>query len=397
MEARQHVYLDNAATTPLDQRVLEAMMPYMTDYFGNPSSSHSFGRKTKTAIETARRTIARHLNCAPAEICFTSGGTEADNLALYAAVNDLACTHIITSAIEHSAVLKTAEKIASDRKIRLSLVRLTADGGVDLEHLEQLLDTPDKTFVSLMHANNEIGNLLPLEQVGELCKQSGAIFHSDTVQTMGHYAFDLSKLHIHFLTCAAHKLHGPKGVGFLYVNRSLRVNALITGGGQERALRGGTENLYGIVGMAKALDIAYENLDEHQHHVAGLKKYMIEGLKKRIPGIAFNGASANDDSLYTVLNVNFPPNPNGGMMLFLLDLEGVACSGGSACSSGASRGSHVLEGIHAIEPGRTSLRFSFSRFTTKKEIDYAVDRIAHVFNGGKVSPLVEQEEAKVRK
>lgn len=397
MEARQHVYLDNAATTPLDQRVLEAMMPYMTDYFGNPSSSHSFGRKTKTAIETSRRTIAKHLNCTPAEICFTSGGTEADNLALHAAVHDLGCTHIVTSAIEHSAVIKTAEKIAEEHKLRLSLVRLTDDGSVDLAHLAELLDTSDKTFVSLMHANNEIGNLLPLEQVGEMCRQAGAVFHSDTVQTMGHYAFDLSKLHIHFITCAAHKLHGPKGIGFLYINRSLKINGLITGGGQERALRGGTENLYGIVGLAKALDLAYEGLEAHQHHVGALKQYMVEQLKQHIPGVAFNGASARPDSLYTVLNVNFPPNPNSGMMLFLLDLEGVACSGGSACSSGASRGSHVLEGIRAIEPGRASLRFSFSRFTTKAEIDYAVGRIAHVFNGGKIAPIVEQERVNAGK
>ncbi len=397
MEARQHVYLDNAATTPLDQRVLEAMMPYMTDYFGNPSSSHSFGRKTKTAIEASRRAIAKHLNCSPAEICFTSGGTEADNLALHAAVHDLGCTHIVTSAIEHSAVIKTAEKIADEHKLRLSLVRLTDDGSVDVAHLAELLDTSDKTFVSLMHANNEIGNLLPLERVGEMCRQAGAIFHSDTVQTMGHYAFDLSKLHIHFITCAAHKLHGPKGIGFLYINRSLKINGLITGGGQERAMRGGTENLYGIVGLAKALDMAYEGLEAHQQHVGELKAYMVNELTARIPGIAFNGASARPDSLYTVLNVNFPPNPNSGMMLFLLDLEGVACSGGSACSSGASRGSHVLEGIRAIEPGRASLRFSFSRFTTKAEIDYAVDRIVHVFNGGKIAPSVEQERVNAGK
>lgn len=378
MKRKKNVYLDNAATTPIDPRVVKAMMPYLNDYFGNPSSSHSFGRKSKTAIETARRSIAQHLNCTPSEICFTSGGTEADNLALHAAVHDLACTHIITSEIEHSAVIKTAERISKEKGVRLSLVKLTERGDVDLEHLAQLLDSPDKAFVSLMHGNNEIGNMLPLERVGEMCRNAGAIFHSDTVQTMGHYSFDLQKLHIHFLTCAAHKLHGPKGIGFLYVNRNLKINSLITGGGQERALRGGTENLYGIVGLGKSIDLAFTGVESHAAHVRQIKSYMVDALRKRIPGVEFNGASAEDDSLYTVLNVNFPPHPNAGMMLFLLDLEGVACSGGSACSSGASRGSHVLEGIQAIRPGRASLRFSFSRMTTQEEIDYAVDRIVKI-------------------
>lgn len=372
MEVKKNVYLDNAATTPVDPLVVEAMSPYLTDHFGNPSSSHSFGRRTKTAIETARRSIAKHLNCTPAEICFTSGGTEADNLALHAAVFDLGCTHIVTSEIEHSAVIKTAEKLQQEGKARLSLVKLQANGDVDLEHLEQLLETADKTFVSLMHGNNEIGNLLPLTEVSRICRAAGALFHSDTVQTMGHYAFDLSDLDIDFITCAAHKLHGPKGIGFLYVNRKVKINALITGGGQERALRGGTENLYGIVGMAKAIDLAFSHLEEHQKHVQSMKQRMVEGLKRVLPGVKFNGASASTDSLYTVLNVNFPPHPNAGMLLFLLDLEGVACSGGSACSSGASKGSHVLEGIHAIEPGRASIRFSFSRFTSEEDIDYAL-------------------------
>ncbi len=390
MENRRLVYLDNAATTPIDPRVVEHMMPYLTDHFGNPSSTHSFGRKAKTAIESARRIIAGHLNCSPAEVCFTSGGTEADNIALHAAVADLGCTHIITSEIEHSAVIKTAERLAAERPIRLSVVRLNERGDVDLEHLAQLLDTPDKTFVSLMHGNNEVGNLLPLEKVGQLCKAHNALFHSDTVQTMGHYRFDLSTLHIHFLTCAAHKLHGPKGVGFLYINRSLKITSMITGGGQERSLRGGTENLYGIVGLGKAIDLAYAHLDEHVAHVTAMKRRMIKSLQEQIPGIEFNGASAHDDSLYTVLNVNFPPNPNAGMMLFLLDLEGVACSGGSACSSGASKGSHVLEALQAIRPGRASLRFSFSRFTTEEDIDYAVNRIANVMAGRKAAGQAQE-------
>jgi cysteine desulfurase len=379
-ETKRNVYLDNAAATPIDPLVVEAMMPFLTDHFGNPSSSHSFGRKTKSAIETARRIIATNLNCAPAEICFTSGGTEADNLALHAAVHDLGCTHIISSAIEHSAVVKMAEKLAQTHGIQLSLVKLTSEGHVDLAHLQQLLEIPGKAIVSLMHGNNEIGNLLPLKTVSKLCRDAGALFHSDTVQTMGHYRFDLKDLDIDFLTCAAHKLHGPKGIGFSYVNKRLKINSLIVGGGQERALRGGTENLYGIVGLGKAIQLAYAHLEEHAQHVSDVKQYMVECFKAQVPGVIFNGASAEPDSLYTVLNVNFPPTPNAGMLLFLLDLEGVACSGGSACSSGASKGSHVLEGINAITPGRASLRFSFSRFTTREDVDYAMQCIVQLCN-----------------
>lgn len=372
------VYLDNAATTPLAKEVLDAMLPYMTEHFGNPSSSHAFGRKTKTAIENARRSIARALNCTPGEIYFTSGGTEADNLAMHTAIRDLDCTHIITSAIEHSAVIKTAQGLHDAGKASLSLVNLLPNGHVDLEHLEFLLSTSPKSFVSLMHGNNEIANLLPLETVGELCHRYGAVFHSDTVQTMGHYAFDLSKLHIHFINAAAHKFHGPKGVGFIYVNKDLKISPDITGGGQERGLRGGTENLYGIVGVGKALEIAYAHLEEHQLHVRSLKQYMASRLEEEIPGITFNGDSRSDDSLYTVLNVTFPPTTNHDVLLFLLDLEGVACSGGSACSSGATKGSHVLEAIRALNNGRASLRFSFSRFTTKEEVDYAIRKIAEL-------------------
>lgn len=369
------IYLDNAATTPLDPKVLEAMMPYLTEHFGNPSSSHSFGRKTKTAIENSRRAIAKALNCTPGEIYFTSGGTEADNLAMHAALRDLGCVHIITSAIEHSAVIKTAELLASQGKAKLSLVKLTANGHIDLAHLESLLVENGKSFVSLMHGNNEIANLLPLQTVGELCQKYGAIFHSDTVQTMGHYRFDLQKLPIHFINAAAHKFHGPKGVGFIYINKNIKINSDITGGGQERGLRGGTENLYGIVGVGKAIELAYHDLEDHQKHVSGLKQYMRKLLLENLPGVEFNGDSASEESLYTVLNVTFPETANYDMMLFLLDLEGVACSGGSACSSGATKGSHVLEGIGALKNGRASLRFSFSRFTTKEEIDFAVQKI----------------------
>ena len=374
----KNIYLDNAATTPMAPEVFEAMVPFMKEHFGNPSSSHSFGRKCKSALEQSRRLIANCLNASPSEIYFTSGGTEADNLAMCAAVDDLGVNHLITSAIEHSAVIKTAESLKSKRGIRLSYVKLLPNGDIDLNHLDQLLSEEGKALVALMHGNNEIANLLPLTEVSKLCRKYGALFHSDTVQTMGHYRFDLKELDIDFITCAGHKFHGPKGIGFLYINHKLKVNPMILGGGQERQVRGGTENIYGVVGLAKAFEIAYADVEEHQRHVSELKQYMITRLKEEVPGIDFNGDSASPESLYTVLNVTFPPSSNAGMMLFLLDLEGVACSGGSACSSGAAKGSHVLEAIDAIKPGRASLRFSFSRFTSKKDIDFALDKIKSV-------------------
>lgn len=380
------VYLDNAATTPLDKEVLNTMLPFMTEHFGNPSSTHSFGRKTKTAIETSRRIISSALNCAPAEICFTSGGTEADNLAIRGSVNDLGCTRIITSKLEHNAVINTAEEFETAGKIELNYVNLTPNGHIDLNHLKELLAQGGKCLVSLMHGNNEIANILPIKEVGELCKEYDAIFHSDTVQTMGHYAFDLQDIYIHFITGAAHKFHGPKGIGFLYINRQVHVNALITGGGQERKQRGGTENLYGIVGIGKAMQLAYDELEAHQAHIGGLKQYMIKQLNANVPGCDINGDSANPESLYTVLNITLPENPNSAMMLFLLDLEGVACSGGSACSSGAAKGSHVLTAIDAIRPNRTSLRFSFGKFTTKEEIDYAIDKVKNLCVVKEVKP-----------
>jgi len=368
-------YLDNAATTPIDKEVIEAMMPFLTEHFGNPSSSHAFGRKTKTAIEQSRRVIAKALNCTPSEIYFTSGGTEADNLAMHIAVNDLGCVHIITSRLEHSAVLKTAQKMADSGRATLSFVQLDEKGNVMIEDFRNLLASHGKSFVTLMHGNNEIGNLLPLHEVGELCKMHDAVFHSDTVQTMGHYPFDLQKLNIHFLNASAHKFHGPKGVGFIYINKSIKANPDITGGGQERGLRGGTENLYGIVGLAKALEICYRDLEEHKTHVGALKQWMAAELETNVPGIIFNGNSKSADSLYTVLNVTFPENQNADMLLFLLDIEGVACSGGSACSSGATKGSHVLEAIGALRPGHASLRFSFSRFTTSDEVQFALTKV----------------------
>jgi len=373
-----NVYLDNAATTPVLPEVAQAMLPFLTEYFGNPSSSHAFGRKTKSALEQSRRTIARFLNCTPAEIVFTSGGTEADNLAMHAAIHDLGCKHIITSAIEHSAVIKTAQIMSNEFGLKLSLVKLDSAGNVDLADLEHLLATNDKSFVTLMHGNNEIANLLPLKQVSTLCEKYDAILHSDTVQTMGHYPFDLQDLHIHFINASAHKFHGPKGVGFIYINKKVKINPDITGGGQERGVRGGTENISGVVGMAKALELSYRDLDEHKNHISDLKQFMAAELETSIPELVFNGNSRKVDSLYTVLSITLPPTSNSDMFLFLLDLEGVACSGGSACSSGAAKGSHVLDAIGALKPGCASIRFSFSRLNTREEVRFALEKVKSI-------------------
>lgn len=368
------VYLDNAATTPVAKEVVEAMIPVLSNNFGNPSSTHYFGRQAKAELETARRTIAKLLNCHPSEIIFTSGGTEADNMALNTAVELLDVKHIITSPLEHHAVGHTAEAIQKQKGIKLSLVNVDNKGNIDFKHLEQLLQEGPKTLVSLMHANNEIGTLLPLEKINKLCKQYNAYFHSDTVQTMGHYAFDLKKLDIDFITGAAHKFHGPKGIGFLYANKKNKLSPLIHGGAQERGYRGGTENVYGVIGLAKALELAYSNLEEHQNHVRELKSYMINSIQEIFKDVNFHGEIAPNKSLYTVLNVSFPPTEKAGMLLFTLDLKGVACSGGSACTSGATKGSHVLEGIQA-NLSRPNVRFSFSRYTTKEEINFALEAV----------------------
>lgn len=372
------VYFDNAATTPLDKEVLNEMLPYMTEHFGNPSSIHSFGRKTRAAIEGARKMVAKSLNVSPSEIFFTSGGTEADNMAIRCTIHDLGIKHAITSRIEHHAVLHTLEELEKEGVIKLSFVNLTTIGHVDLIHLEQLLKENGRTLVSLMHANNEIGNLLPLKEVGEICSTYNAIFHSDTVQTMGHYEMDLQKIKIHFVTCAAHKFHGPKGVGFLYVSSSVKIHPMIYGGGQERNMRGGTENLYGIIGLAKALEIALRDMDDHQKHITGIKNYMVEKLKAEIPVIEFNGA-CQDNCLYTVLNVRFPHTENAEMLLFNLDISGIAASGGSACTSGSDIGSHVLRGIGS-DVTRPSVRFSFSKYNTKEEVDYTVSKLKELFS-----------------
>lgn len=372
------VYLDNAATTPLAPEVAEAMIPLLKNEFGNPSSTHYFGRQAKAVIETSRRSIAKLLNCSPSELIFTSGGTEADNMALSTAILTLGVKRIISTSIEHHAVGHTIEALEKEKQVEAVWLRVDAKGHIDLEELENYLKDEKPTLVSLMHANNEIGTLLPLEKVSKLCRQYGAYFHSDTVQTMGHYPFDLKALDIDFITCAAHKFHGPKGIGFLYVNKNVKAEALIHGGAQERGLRGGTENLYGIVGLAKAMELANTDIDEHQRHVQGLKDYMMGQLKSQFPEVYFHGETNPEKSLYTVLNVCLPSTEKASMLLFTLDLKGVACSGGSACSSGSVKGSHVLEGIGA-DGSRPNARFSFSRYTTQAEIDFALEQLKEIY------------------
>jgi cysteine desulfurase len=379
------VYFDNAATTPLDKEVLDAMIPYMMNHYGNPSSIHSHGREARAAIEKSRKTIAALLNTSPSEIFFTSGGTEADNTAIRCTVETLNITHAITSPIEHHAVLHTLEELHNKGRIQLSFVRLDEKGHVDMKHLEELLKNNPRSLVSLMHANNEVGNLADIEAIGEICSGYNAVFHSDTVQTIGHYRHDLRQLKVNFIVGAAHKFHGPKGVGFLYINNSLKINPFITGGSQERNMRGGTENVYGIIGLAKALEVAYRDMSDHRRHIEHLKSRMIEKLKNDIEDISFNGDSANAErSLYTVLNVSLPPSALNDMLLFNLDIHKISASGGSACSSGTSIGSHVLAALNCPSD-RTSVRFSFSKYNTPEEVDYVVATLAAMYKHIKVA------------
>ncbi|PIQ20696.1 MAG: cysteine desulfurase [Cytophagales bacterium CG18_big_fil_WC_8_21_14_2_50_42_9] len=373
------VYLDNAATTPLDKEVFEVMAPYMLEYFGNPSSIHSHGRQVRAAIEKARKTVAGLLNTSPAEIFFTSGGTEADNAAIFGTVRSLGIKHVISSPLEHHAVLHSLEALEKQGEIELTFIQHDEKGGFDLEHLEQLLAGQPQTLVSLMHGNNEIGNLNDIAAIGEICKKYGAIFHSDTVQTMGHYRHNLQQLNLHFLVGSAHKFHGPKGVGFIYIRNEIKVPPLIYGGSQERNMRGGTENIYGIIGLAKALEIAYRDLDQHQQHIQSLKDRLIFKLKEQVPDVSFNGYSDEaDKSMYHVLNVSLPASEINEMLLFNLDINKISASGGSACTSGSNIGSHVLQAIGS-DPNRGAVRFSMSKYNTAEEIDYVVGKLAQLY------------------
>lgn len=368
------IYFDNAATTALDKEVLDAMLPYMTTHFGNPSSIYSYGRESRLAIETARKSVAKLLNAHPGEIFFTSGGTESNNTAILSAIRDLGCKHIITSPIEHHAVLHTVEHYGSGTEVTGSFVKLYADGHVDLADLEKQLATQKvRCLVTLMHANNEIGNLLDIDAVGNLCKKYNAIFHSDCVQTVGHYPLDLRKTPVHFISAAGHKFHGPKGVGILYVNDNIKIKPIIFGGGQERNMRAGTENLYGIVGFAKALELAMAHHEKESAYIQSLKTYMTQRLRESINGVSFNG-DVEGSSLYTVLSAAFPKTERSEMILFNFDINHICVSGGSACSSGADVGSHVIRAIKN-DPDRVTVRFSFSKYNTKEEVDRVVEMI----------------------
>ena len=370
----ERIYLDNAATTSLDSEVLEAMMPYLTKYFGNPSSIYSYGRESRMAIENARKSVAKILNAHPAEIFFTSGGTESSNTAITASVRDLGCKHIISSQIEHHATSHTVEYLYHNGEAALSYVKLLPNGHIDLEDLENLLaESEEKCLVTLMHANNEIGNMIDLHTVGNLCKKYQAIFHSDTVQTVGHFPFDLRNTPVHFITGAGHKFHGPKGVGMLYINENVKIKPFVHGGSQERNMRAGTENLYGIIGFAKALELATTNYENDSRYITDLKMYMMEQLKKQIPGVAFNG-DPTGKSLYAVLSVSFPKTEKSEMILFNLDINNICASGGSACTSGADQGSHVIRAINN-NPNQVTVRFSFSKHNTKAEIDQVIAKL----------------------
>lgn len=367
----ERIYFDNAATTPIDAEVLEAILPFLKEQFGNPSSIYSYGRETRMAIEKARKSIAAILGAKPAEIFFTSGGTESTNTVLHAAVTNLGCKHIISSPIEHHATLHTVTYLAKAHQVKLSYVKILPNGHIDVNQLEELLiNSSEKTIVTIMHANNEIGNCISLHEVGGLCKKHNAYFHSDTVQTVGHFNFDLKNIPVDFITAAGHKFHGPKGTGILYINENIKINPFLHGGAQERNMRAGTENVYGIVGFAKALELSNQNHDKDKEYISGLKKYMYDSLVNNISTVSFNGDTFGE-SLYTLLSVNFPKNQKTEMLLFNLDIQHICASGGSACSSGAQQGSHVITALNKSSDIVT-VRFSFSKYNTTQEIDTVV-------------------------
>ena len=375
----QKVYLDNAATTQVRASVIEKMQEALAQSYGNPSSTHSFGRSAKTAIEKTRKTIAKYINAHPSEIIFTSGGTEADNMILRCAVRDLKVKTIITTKIEHHAVLHTVEDLEKEYGITVLYTDLDSFGNPKLDHLEELLKKDDsKKLVSLMHVNNEIGNIIDMNAVSEICKKNNALFHSDTVQSLGHYAFDVQKVKADFLTAAAHKFHGPKGIGFAFIKRNSGLKSLISGGSQERGFRAGTEAFHNIVGLEEAFVKAYENLEEEKEYILDLKKYFIDSLRKVLPKVEFNGYSGDlEKSTYTLVNVRLPFDEQKSLMLlFQLDMKGIACSKGSACQSGSDLGSHVLtEILSKEEMKKPSIRFSFSIYTTKQELDYVINEL----------------------
>ena len=371
------IYLDNAATTMIDPAVKAAMLPYLEEQFGNPSAIHSMGRPVRAAIERSRKAIAASLNASPSEIFFTSCGTEANNTALLGAVKDLGVERIISSEIEHHCILHFLEFLNKNFGTEIVYLGVNSKGRIDYEELAATVAASDKkTLVTLMHANNEIGTMIDLQKVSDICREAGALVHSDTVQTFGHFKFDLQETPMDFMVCSAHKIHGPKGVGFLYINGEHKISPLLYGGSQERNMRAGTENVMGIVGLGKAVEIAYEKLEHEMEYIKGLRDFMKAELEESIPNIEFNG-DPEGESLYTVLNVSFPCTTNE-MLLTNLDILGICASGGSACSSGVDLGSHVLQAINS-DVSRTPVRFSFSKFNTKEEVVTVLDKISSFF------------------
>lgn len=372
----EKIYLDNAATTQLRDEVVDKIAAVMKESYGNPSSTHAYGRSAKSLVEKARKGVAKLLNVKAAEIIFTSGGTEADNLVLVSAVRDLGVKRMISSRIEHHAVLHTLEHVEKQFGTLIEYVNLDSRGQVDFKHLEELLsESEDKTLVSLMHVNNEVGNITDIKRVGNLCRSYGALFHSDTVQSVGHFEMDLQEIPVDFTAVSAHKFHGPKGVGFAYIRQNSGLRPLIFGGEQERGLRAGTEGVHNIVGLQEALEKAYQNLDEERKHIQGLKNHFIQELKANLPGVKFNGACEDfENSTYTLVNACLPFSAEKAtLLLFQLDLHGIACSKGSACQSGSDRGSHVLNAfLNEEDLQKPSVRFSFSHYNTLEEIDHVV-------------------------
>lgn len=373
------VFFDNAATTPMAPEVIDVMTDIMKNHYGNPSSQHSFGRATRSIIETSRKKIADFLNTSPGNIFFTSGGTEADNMAIKCGIKDHNITHAITSKLSHHAVLHPLEELEKSGVIKLSYVEVNEKGQVSLSNLKELLESHPRTFVSILHANNEIGTIQDITAIGDICKEHNAIFHSDTVQTMAHYRYDLQKIKVDFIAASAHKFHGPKGIGFVYISDNIKISPLLSGGSQERNMRAGTENLIGIAAISHAMEMAYEKIEEETEYIKGIKSHMIAELKKRIPQVKFNGMCDDiDNSLYTVLSCSFPETPMAEMLLFNLDIKGIACSGGSACTSGSNKGSHVIQEINPNSK-RPSVRFSFSKYNTIEEVDYVIDVLKGLF------------------
>lgn len=370
--AMKKVYLDNASTTAMRPEVIQEMTKVMTEDFGNPSSTHSFGRNGKTILELSRKSIAKHLNCAAQEIIFTSGGTEADNWILRSAVEDLKIERIITTKIEHHAVLHTVLVLEAEYNVQVDYVKINPDGSIDLTHLSNLLAEEKKTIVSLMHVNNETGTILDLDRVGVICKQYNVLFHSDTVQSVGKTEIDLQKIPVDFMVASAHKFHGPKGVGFAFIRKNSGLQPLIFGGEQEKGLRAGTEAVHQIAGMAKALSISYENLELERTQITDIKMYLIDQLEIHFPGFRINGKK---DDFYNIINIILPfSEDKTAMLLFSLDMKGIAVSRGSACQSGSVKPSHVLkEMLSETDLKLPNLRISFSHFNTKEDIDYLIE------------------------